>query len=298
MDIGAAGVDIFFVISGFIMVYISNKKESNGLVFIKNRFSRVYPIYLITLIPFIIILLVAPHMVNSNQAPPSIVKSLTLIPFFSGSYVNLVAWTLSFEFYFYIIFAVSLYLTKKVVVASSMIISAAFLIGIAFDIKFIKSALVFEFIIGMYMHELIYKKKIEATLPISALISLVGFALLLSTHKMSMNGDGERLFYYGIPSAIIFLGFLLCANSVKKQTALAFLGDASYSIYLTHILSINAIYFLFKKANGVSEHYWMMITSATLLSMIVGAFTYKFIEKPIIKLTKSLLVKKTSSANT
>ena len=184
------------------------------------------------------------------------------------------------------------------VVASSMIISAAFLIGIAFDIKFIKSALVFEFIIGMYMHELIYKKKIEATLPISALISLVGFALLLSTHKMSMNGDGERLFYYGIPSAIIFLGFLLCANSVKKQTALAFLGDASYSIYLTHILSINAIYFLFKKANGVSEHYWMMITSATLLSMIVGAFTYKFIEKPIIKLTKSLLVKKTSSANT
>ena len=61
---------------------------------------------------------------------------------------------------------------------------------------------------------------------------------------------------------------------------------------------LNAIYFLFKKANGVSEHYWMMITSATLLSMIVGAFTYKFIEKPIIKLTKSLLVKKTSSANT
>lgn len=112
---GASGVDLFFVITAFIMSYISDKKD-NGLKpleFFGSRLLRIYPIYLLTLIPFLLVFLLFPKIVNTHSEAPSILKSITLLPFLNGGSLNMVAWTLSYEFYFYLIFSIALFFRKK-----------------------------------------------------------------------------------------------------------------------------------------------------------------------------------------
>lgn len=295
--LGASGVDIFFVISGFIMAYISNKKESNGLVFIKSRIVRIYPIYAITLIPYILIFIAAPELVNSHGQPPSILKSITLIPFISGSYVNMVSWTLSFEFYFYIIFAVSLFISKKAIETSSIIILSLLLIGVLFDITLIKSAIVIEFLIGMWIFKILNGREVKKSIAIA--IIMLGLILISTSSNTEVGGTGfDRVVYYGIPSTIIFIGFLLINQTTHEIKSLSLLGAASYSIYLTHIITINAIYFLFKKITNPSDFYWFVVAIATLSSVVVGLLAYKLIEVPSSKLIRSLFIKKTTPTNT
>ncbi|PAF44764.1 acyltransferase [Helicobacter sp. 11S02596-1] len=258
--------------------------------FLKNRFIRIYPIYIATLIPFLIIFLLMPQIVNTHAPTPSILKSITLIPFFNGSYLNLVAWTLSYEAYFYLIFSISLLLRKNAILATSIILLALIAIGNIFDIEFIASPISIEFIFGMLIYKLIFKKT-ELNKYIAFILILAGasFICLLPSGVAFSSGDVSRVLYYGIPSAMILAGFLSPFISTCESKTLTLLGDASYSIYLTHILTINAIYVAFKHFGMQEKMYLLMIIIAVLMSVIVGVVAHLKIEKPLIKKARCIL---------
>ncbi|HGY1115450.1 TPA: acyltransferase family protein [Providencia rettgeri] len=288
MYFGDVGVDIFFVISGFIMSYISNKKESDFVVFIKNRVIRIYPIYIVTLIPFIAIYILFPHLVNSHGETPSIIKSITLFPFIDGGYINMVAWTLSFEFYFYFIFAISLAVSKKPIEVSSFMIILLLIVGIIFNVDFINSPMILEFVAGMWVYQLLYANKKMLSSWMSVFIIVIGSSLIITPVDGQIIGLGfDRVLHYGIPSVMIFIGFLGLNNIIGDIKSLTFLGNASYSIYLTHIITINAVYFIYKVVSPQREYYLAMIFVASVCSVIVGCFVYRFIETPIINIFKS-----------
>lgn len=288
MYFGDAGVDIFFVISGFIMSYISNKKESNFFVFFKSRVVRIYPIYIVTLIPFIGIYILFPHLVNSHGDVPSMLKSLTLLPFIDGGYINMVAWTLSFEFYFYLIFAISLAISNDPIKSTSFMIVLLLVIGLIFNLNFINSPMILEFVAGMWVYRLIYSKKIIISAWLSILFIMFGASLIILPMNTPIIGFGfDGFLHYGIPSILIFIGFLALNNVIGDIKLLTFLGNASYSIYLTHILTINAIYFIYKIISPQREYYLAMISIASISSVIVGCFVYRFIEVPITNIFKS-----------
>lgn len=296
LKFGSAGVDIFFIISGFIMVFISRKKESDWLSFLENRFLRIYPIYLITLMPFIAIFLIHPEMVNSHTSPPSIIKSISLLPFFNGSYVNLVAWTLSYELYFYILFSISLMLKWKPTIISSLLISVCFFIGKYFNVGFLSSDIVFEFVIGMMVFELLNKRNMWWGACLSLIV--IGVLMLISTNHVDVEGDFKRLFFYGIPSTIIFIGFLKLPKSWREFKLLSILGNASYSIYLTHIISINIVYSISKRFNVIDNNKMTVSFLSVIFAVTVGYLVFKYIETPTIKLSKSFFIKKGSPTNT
>ncbi|MFC6376603.1 acyltransferase family protein [Tatumella terrea] len=284
---GASGVDIFFIISGFIMSYISNKKETTSLDFIKNRTLRIYPIYLITLIPFLGIFLAYPSIVNTHSLPPSIIKSITLLPFLSGGSLNMVSWTLSYEFYFYIIYAISLSIGKNAIRNSSIIIMTMLFLGHIFKIRFISSMISLEFVFGMFIYEFIYNK-VEVGIKKSILLMLTGLCWIVFSSKAEVGGDDIiRVLYYGIPSALIFIGFLSTKIFSKKINKLVLLGDASYAIYLTHILTINAVYLVFKRIGMQETLYLPMIIIGVSLSIAIGLVVHLMIEKPVTKKLKS-----------
>jgi peptidoglycan/LPS O-acetylase OafA/YrhL len=109
-NFGAIGVDIFFIISGFIISYITAtaSKQLTIKEFLKRRFIRIVPIYyLVTAILFIIFLFNSAYHVEYS----SVLKSLTILPVFDSGIsfwypILFIGWTLSFEwfFIFYIVY--------------------------------------------------------------------------------------------------------------------------------------------------------------------------------------------------
>lgn len=287
---GASGVDLFFVISGFIMSYISDKKDRQlgSFEFFRSRFLRIYPIYLVTLIPFLLVFLLFPKIVNTHSEVPSILKSLTLLPFLSGGSLNMVAWTLSYEFYFYLVFSIALYFRKNVILTSTAMILVLMIIGKILDFKFIGAEISLEFIFGMLIFNFIYKK-VSVSKGVAIPLILIGFSWICLSSNVEVGGDGiPRVLHYGIPSALVFIGFLSNSLFTNKNKFLSLLGDASYSVYLTHILTINAVYLAFRELGIQNKMYFPMIFIGVVVSMFVGVFVYKNIELPLTKMAKSL----------
>lgn len=122
---GISGIDLFFMISGFIMVYATSKKEEDGVRrFVIRRFFRIYP-------TFLVCLLLYNFIVVNSAGVGGFVRSLFLLPIsFSGpapyfSYNILYpAWTLLYEVIFYAIFAFSMLVSHKYrsVLAASIIV--------------------------------------------------------------------------------------------------------------------------------------------------------------------------------
>ncbi|WP_338328572.1 acyltransferase family protein, partial [Rosenbergiella collisarenosi] len=112
---------------------------------------------------------------------------------------------------------------------------------------------------------------------------LFSFYLLILTPANGIDGNGfDRVFFYGGPAFLIFVSFRLIESYLPKSKFLLFLGDASYSIYLTHILVINAVYQLFKFFGFQFDFSILMISLATGFSFIFGCLIHKFIEIPFI----------------
>lgn len=283
---GASGVDLFFVISGFIIIYISDK-NTEVISFLKSRLIRIYPTYLILLTPYLAIFMLYPELVNSHASQtPSIFKSISLLPLpVNGGLVNIVAWSLTFEFYFYFMFAIGLFLKRDLFWTSSALILLLLTIGQIFNIPFIKSAIVLEFIMGMAIYKFLYKPERMPGKALSLPLIALGAGLLCTIPGYEIDGTGfDRVLLWGLPAAIIFIGTVALERQFRKVDFLVLLGNSSYAAYLTHILSINAVYVVANKMLHLPPV--VTISGAVILSLIVGIISHKMIELPTINFFK------------
>ncbi|WP_165459004.1 acyltransferase family protein [Raoultella ornithinolytica] len=157
-SIGMSGVDIFFTISGFIMMLISNR-EKTFTTFIVKRIIRIYPVYFIVAAVFIIMFYSFPEISNSHNLDKkfSLLNTVTLFPLDNN--IVMVGWTLSYELFFYIVFALCMQFPVRKEVSVPLVIMASFLLGQFFNNDFLSNSVVFEFILGVFSY-LIYKKTI------------------------------------------------------------------------------------------------------------------------------------------
>ena len=298
LDIGASGVDLFFVISGFVMVFITNQSfQSTSFInrFIFRRFARIYPLYWFYSFIVLIVWINFPHMVNNSQNnQANILESFLLLP----QNINpllMVGWTLIYEIYFYIIFALLMFLPRKnlfeyLLIWIFLIFLASFFTGYSNSYyEYYLGPMVVEFILGCILGILFLDGK-KLGNPIT--IGIIGIISWFIGHLLLYpEGRGwERVIIYGIPALMITYS----AISLEKDGNLLPLwlrkiGDASYSIYLSHVLVLALIGRIWKEysVSGYIDNFFIILIM--LISCIFfGTLSYKYLEIPLISIVNSI----------
>ena len=302
---GYFGIDIFFVISGFVIALIVTNKESASH-FAISRITRIVPIYwLLTTILLIGICVLPQYFANATIAHANFqnyIKSLFFIPYFgaNGMYPLLsVGWTLNYEMFFYICVWLSLLITKRyVLVAAFFLLLLSYLIfGNYFDIEvmeeFFGKEVIFEFILGFFAYFLYSVKffKMKANI-LFFIIALTTYILM--AYFESIGYSGNRLLLYGIPSSLLVLSVTKLEALFHNQKNLLIsifinLGDASYATYLTHWFVIVFFREIFYKKFDFYNFYSITGVFITIIIvLLVGQFTYKYLDRPLNKKLSNL----------
>jgi exopolysaccharide production protein ExoZ len=279
---GANGVDIFFVISGFIMFYIQNKKKRSPTMFFKDRFFRIVPLYWSLTLFLALILWLMPNIFTSMSfSIEGLLKSLsfTSILIYKEIPILFVGWTLEYEMLFYALFSLSLFAKSQL---KSFIITVILISFAAFYFNLI----MLEFIFGMLACWLYLKNKCSQNVALGCFL-LGSFLLILSIWIRNLDAlintsEFLRVALWGIPSALIVYG-AVNSRQLNNRCLLA-LGNASYSIYLIQIFTIPAFYKIVKWLNIsiLNNHIIAILCLAT--TAYSGHLLHTYYEKRIASL--------------
>ncbi|MDB5555972.1 MAG: hypothetical protein JWL86_5956 [Rhizobium sp.] len=298
IELGAFGVDLFFILSGFLMVYISapyvEKRKSIGN-FVLQRAIRIWPMYAIATTLYLG-LNIAARLAQGRELPfdasPFRLLSFVFVPSFNASgYLQPilgVGWTLNYEIFFYLVFAASLAIGRKTLLAAlALILSAVFLLGSFLPADgaahaFLGNPILFEFLLGAVAAKLFISGRLAMVPPLVAL--LAGLALLIAFAWLPNEGY-FRVLYRGIPGLLIFIGVLNLDAKIRWPAWWIHVGDASYSIYLFHVIFIYQIAGVMLSVL-VAKGYVSGAAEATALvafiaSAAIGLIIHSLIEKPL-----------------
>lgn len=231
LRIGASGVDVFFVISGFVMVYIQLKRKTKPLRFIQNRVARIAPLYWVLTITMALVLLMVPNAFNTNQfAMDRFVSSVLFSCGLIMQKETLVypGWTIEYEVLFYVVFFFSLYLRK---VWLSILFASLILVGLVVYGHINSIAL--EFIFGMVIGGVYCTKTFSKWVFVAS--TGFGAICIVMTGLVDLSSFG-RVLVWGVPSCLVVFG--LAGINQSRSNFLTVLGDGSYSIYLAQAFLI------------------------------------------------------------
>ena len=251
---GNAGVDIFFVISGFIMVFTTGRRPMGPLAFLGARLQRIAPLYWSVTLAVFAVAVFAPRLLQTTRADPlHLLASLLFIPFQRGDGtvrpVVFVGWTLNFEMAFYVLFALGLVWRRRLLGALLTIgaLAAAVLWGqIAHPASvagaFYSSPMALEFGLGMLLG-LAWPRLSSARWAaiVLGLAATVGLAFIVAAPALFPGA--ERLLVFGLPATVIVWAALVSekAGLVLRWRWVKALGNASYAIYLSHFFVAQAV---------------------------------------------------------
>lgn len=269
---GIHGVDIFFVISGFIMYYTQVLKDNKPSKFIKDRMIRIVPIYWILTSFYLGLYFFVPSLFRDYK--PSMEYILSSYFFITGPLYNehpilSYGWTLEYEAIFYLVFFIVLFFSNRLYFAL-----ASFLLVLAYIFIPNLSIILLEFTFGMVIAVIYTKFNVNRY---SGLIFGTGVILLISSIFFNVK-ESNRLILFGFPSALIVYGLL--GLKEFRCSVLLFLGSASYSIYLIHVFTL-PLFYKFSSKFMIDFNFDLLIIFSVLFTIFVGCIFYIVVEKPI-----------------
>ena len=294
-SLGFVGVDLFFVLSGFIIcVTTRDAASARPLDFLARRFLRVAPPY------WLLTALVA----NAAVLMPGLSGATVFVPWHTfASFIFwptphpviglfnpllLVGWTLNYEMAFYALFAFALFLPARwQVPAAALALILIALAGRAFQpggaAGFYTDPVIVEFALGLAIGGL---HGTGLRLPRAACLALIAAGILLMLGAVQAN----RLPTAGLPAALIVLGAVFAerAGGPWRLPAMGRLGDASYSIYLVHLPIAPVTQILWRQV-GFSAAGAMGLaysTGAVLVCLAVGLAFHRVVEAPLDRLLR------------
>ena len=298
--IGESGVDLFFLISGFVMVAVTHSHSQSKIQiqrFLFHRIARIYPLYWFYTVLILGVYLLQPSFVNSSQGNQvNILASFLLIPQ-NLSPLVFVGWTLIHEMYFYAVFTILLFLPRKHLIFGLICWGALVIIGNVYlpweDNSYVKvyfSPLTLEFIVGSFIAILYYSRAIKGSARIYALLA---FSTWVSGYYIFQMMSGEvkpsgwaRVLVFGVPASFALYAALLYEKN--KGTIMpkwiCKVGDISYSVYLSHIIVLGVVGKLWSlfAAEGYLDNILMLVIMLIAV-LIVGYISYNSIEKSLFK---------------
>jgi peptidoglycan/LPS O-acetylase OafA/YrhL len=313
-EFGFSGVDFFFVISGFIIFYIHHSDlgiSSKVRTFLSKRFIRIYPLYWLVLGTKLIASFALNYDASSKeQSFLEIVKAFLLLPqdegFSSGAFLG-VSWTLTFEIFFYLVFALAIVSQRKFLIPiTSIWLSACFLqlIGVIHAkqnlyLEILFSPLNLEFAFGCLSAYLLINCRIQYEKAILG-IGLGFYTLCAIAYNYHFIPSTLRSVTFGIGAVLIVTGAV--GIEMRKFTQvpalLLLIGDASYSIYLMHGFFINNLMKLITKGfPSVNTNLLALNLSGIVVvavTIALGCLMHLWIEKPLLTMFRRAVVAKSA----
>lgn len=296
--IGGLGVDIFFIISGFIMCYSLKERitPADSIEFLKKRIYRVYPIYLIVLLPFLLTYFRNGGGPTGPFDPMLAIGNILLMPsFFGGEHYGMLvgaAWTLCYELFFYVLFAAAMlsstsknraiYTVMSVIVAMVTLVNVLGLKGPRLgwvNVQYmVGDTLFLNFVIGCVCY-FTWRKYRRA---VFSFWVAIGSALVLTVVAMALARSGfPRFISLGLPACATILIFLFAEFETSRLTRpLVFLGSASYSIYLVHTIVVHWHHRLIPASMQEND---LTGIAMTVGAVAAGCLFYVMVENPIAR---------------
>ncbi len=303
------GVDLFFVISGFVMATISAgraRSPSSAGMFLGRRLWRIIPLYWIYTTLVVILMAVAPGMVNTSYQAQGVWASYLLWPQAQLPLLT-VGWTLIHEMYFYLVMAAAIALLDERWLPAMLLAWGALIVAAqgpldlpaAPWIQLTTNAMTLEFIGGALLA--LYWRRIPMAvsrwcLPLGGLAFLAGMLWLERiAHQGADLAAGYpllRTLVFGPASILMLLGAL--ALEARRPEAvprwLVRVGDSSYSLYLSHVFVVSAAGRVWQ-TSGMTGHAWqhaVFIIATIALAMAVARASYRALELPLINMRRQL----------
>ena len=306
---GNAGVDLFFVISGFIMVLSSRslvETPRGWLRFLTLRLIRVVPLYWIATATKYADILAAPGMaLHTKPTPWTTAASFLFIP--SRNAEGLiepllpVGWTLSFEMLFYGVFtlALLLMLDPVMLVAPVMVLLAVISGAIPTGgpaILSLTSPLVLEFVLGMLAARVVLSG-VLASVP-AVVAAPVAFLGLLVLGGIPAEGGWGRLEIWGVAATCTVLACVALEPVLARilPRGLVLLGEASYSLYLSHGFVLPVLGLVVWRLHLPTEVARIALVLGCMIASSLAAFViYRFLELPMtLALRRRILPRRAS----
>jgi exopolysaccharide production protein ExoZ len=294
------GVDVFFVISGFIMVHVSASDFATPGApwrFFSRRLIRIVPLYWALTTVLFVGSFIAPHLLNVPLGGLAhAVKSYLFIPDWRPDMsavrpVMALGWTLNYEMLFYVLFAISMVLPLR---AAIPILTLIFIDGVlaktAFNIEqtqlsFWLDSLILEFLFGVYL-ALIYRAGWRLPALAAVALAALGVACLTTGIIEAVGLDTDiHILRFGAPAAMLVAAATLAPtlpDSVLTRFGVR-LGDASYALYLIHPFIIRPLREIWLRIAGPE---WPLVGYSALCTIgaIVAAFAlHIFLERPMTR---------------
>lgn len=310
--LGGYGVDIFFVISGFIMCYTTKEVFSaprkEALSFITKRIIRIYPVYFIIASPGIFYLMSQYVSFGGSLSAYDVIGNFLLLPTFTGNpgyhMFYYVAWSLCYEMMFYVLFAILMcFCKRKTTLVLSMVGIIVGMVSLVqtFQLQgkilgwvnisyMVGDSLMINFALGCVAFLIFSNAK---NVEIKPLISILMIAFLVVIGLINAKNQAYRLFSFGFTSFAIVM-IALYTKLPKKEKSLTesigvYLGNASYSIYLFHLYMVFASERIFQSMTSYKDVTGVILS---IVSVLIGCVFYSYIEKPMNNMVHSRFYKR------
>lgn len=291
---GATGVNVFFILSGFILYYNYHDKQINFTEFILKRIAKIYPVYLAGF--FLCFAVVFLNKIRVDSFFEVMMMNLLMVqsylPKFSLQWYGSGSWSISTEFFFYLCFPILLLFISKLSKISICLLfvtcfALSVLPGALYNLKLIDflstysfpPSRVWEFIIGMLTASMVIKHRLSIN-------NFVIFFILIFS-ALYFYFFGRKLDGYVVQNIIVvplMVAILISATTQKKQFLsflgnkfFEYLGKVSYSFYIVQIpimiyLDHNNNYKLYNPA--------LLLVSLFLINLLIAVIMYHIIESP------------------
>ena len=297
---GEFGVDVFFALSGFVMVY-TTRHGASVREFLARRVARIAPMYWLMTLLMAAVLWLRPELFEAAVfSLRHIALSLAFWPHFNPGLPGEVApllvpgWTLNYEMYFYLLFALGLVLSlrTRVLAVSAVLLFGVLALPRLMDVtnvawaRFLSDPVALEFAFGMgaallYLHGWRWPRRVAIVVAVLATVALIVFGTR-ETRWLSAGVSGVLL---------VSVSTVWTARGALSL-ALARLGDASYTLYLTQPFTIGLLWQLWKRL-PIDGAGWPGAVVFVLLclaaSTLVAVVAYRWLERPLTRSVQRVL---------
>jgi exopolysaccharide production protein ExoZ len=293
LPIGASGVDIFFVISGFVMWVTTADRRVTPAGFMLKRIVRIVPNYWIATVVTALLILVRPNFMHGHELDPCrFFGSLFFLPTLAGNKllpVVLQGWTLIYEMIFYILFAASLFVEqrRRPYLITATLCALAILHATATEphIVSVTNPMLLEFLAGVWVG--ILWKNSDIPPGVAAMLFVAGAICLVLSE--CLQPDLPQVVKFGVPAVFLVAGsaFYEKTTDVREIRMLRFLGAASYSIYIWHVVLATILEGLLLRIHlPLTIHALLEATGTVFFTCII----YIAVELPITRYLQMIVV--------